>query len=59
MCFKLYVLHKNLRSIYKPTGAFGVVLQSTYCDPKTNNEIEVAVKGLKGNNMHIIIMICM
>ena len=33
------------------TGAFGVVLQSVYHDPQTNDEMEVAVKGLKGNIM--------
>ena len=37
-----------LHMYYKPTGAFGVVLQSVYCDPQTNNEMEVAVKGPKG-----------
>ena len=25
-----------------------MVLQSIYCDPQTNNEMQVAVKGLKG-----------
>ena len=29
-------------------GSFGMVCKSQYCNPKTDNEIEVAVKGLRG-----------
>ena len=56
ICRKLFLNHilcvYSLRkSFFKLlSGAFGVVLQSTYSDPETKREITVAVKGLKGDN---------
>ena len=48
----IYIIVKYIINYNLTTGAFGVVLQSIYCDPQTNNEIKVAVKGLKGSNMY-------